>query len=780
MSGARITAALPGLFARFLTTSMHGKVIAQRWRRCPKSFSSARSETSRSQTRKSSEHRHGNGIAVGALALAVAGGAWILRSSMGTSQPQAVVHGPVTSLVILPFRNASGDSSLDWMGSSMAAMLSTDVGQSASLRTVSSDRLHQVFKDLHIDPNSQIDPQTLQQLAEFTNAQVLVWGQYVKVGDHIRIDATLQDLKQQRTSSLKAEAPSDKDPLAAVDRLAQSIRENLSLSPDVVKELQAQAFRPSSQSLDALRDYNEGLELVRQGNNLDAQKKFDAATQADAGFALAFSRLAQTYSSLGYDNEAERFSRRAVELSQQLPSAEKYLIEASNARIQNDSEKAIASYENLAKSSPEDPDIQFTLASLYESDNDYDKAKQHYAKVLERDPKYVDALLASGRVEIKSGDPQKGLDFLNRALTLAIQLDNKEEKAAILQAIGVAYRLTDKPQEALRNYQESLAIKREIGDKRGIAVSLNESAQAQVMLGQTAAALASYNEALKIRRDIGDKRGVADTLNDLGNFYQDRSQPDDALKLYKEAFQINRDLDDESDQALSLNNIGTSYLSKGQYEDALTYYQQALQLREKLKVPDDLAETVRNLAATNAKLGQYDQALAQYLKALELRRSTNDKRGAAIDSYDMGSVFIYQGRYGAALTARQDALKTFRDLQDHSYWMAEILSGYGDSLAQVGRGDEAGKALDEAMSLARELKNESLASQILLYQGNVATFGGDFKAARSLYDQSLQSATRAKDQEKILLAPAGDGAKRYPAGPIGGGNSCAEQAGPAS
>jgi serine/threonine protein kinase/tetratricopeptide (TPR) repeat protein len=691
-------------------------------------------------------------IGAAALALAVAGGVWVVREKSGADTAQVAVHAPVTSLVILPFRNASGDSSLDWMGSSMAAMLSTDVGQSASLRTVSSDRLHQVIKDLHIDPNAQVDPQTLQQLAEFTNAQVLVWGQYVKVGDHIRIDATLQDLKQQRTTSLKAEAPSDKDPLAAVDSLAQSIRENLSLSPEIVKELQAQAFRPSSQSLDALRDYNDGLELVRQGNNLEAQKKFDAATQADPSFALAFSRLAQTYSSLGYDNEAERYSRRAVELSQQLPSAEKYLIEASNARIQNDSEKAIASYENLAKSSPEDPDIQFTLASLYESDNDFDKAKQHYAKVLERDPKYVDALLASGRVEIKSGDPQKGLDFLNRALTLAIQLDNQEEKAAILQAIGVAYRLTDKPQEALRNYQESLAIKRQIGDKRGIAVSLNESAQAQVMLGQPAAALASYNEALKIRRDIGDKRGVADTLNDLGNFNLDRSQADDALKLYKEAFQINRELDDESNQALSLNNIGTAYLSKGQYEDALTYYQQALQLREKLKVPEDLAETIRNLAATNTKLGQYDQALSQYLKALDLRRTTNDKRGAAIDSYDMGSVFTYQGRFGAALTARQDALKTFRELQDRGYWMAEILSGYGDSLAQVGRGDEAGKSLDEALALARELKNESLVAQVLLYQGNVASYGGDFKAARALYEQSQQSAIRAKDQEKVLLA----------------------------
>ncbi len=35
---------------------------------------------------------------------------------------------------------------------------------------------------------------------------------------------------------------------------------------------------------------------------------------------------------------------------------------------------------------------------------------------------------------------QGGLDFLTRALNLAIQLDNLEVKAAILQASGIALR----------------------------------------------------------------------------------------------------------------------------------------------------------------------------------------------------------------------------------------------------------------------------------------------------------------------------------------------------
>jgi len=54
--------------------------------------------------------------------------------------------------------------------------------------------------------------------------------------------------------------------------------------------------------------------------------------------------------------------------------------------------------------------------------------------VLANDPKNVAALLASGRVDIKSGDPNGGLEFLSRAFPLATELDNQEEKATILQA----------------------------------------------------------------------------------------------------------------------------------------------------------------------------------------------------------------------------------------------------------------------------------------------------------------------------------------------------------
>ena len=131
---------------------------------------------------------------VPALAAVIAAGAFVVikkpgfRSAAKPDQPAQ----PAIALAILPFRNASGDPSLDWLGSSLADMLSTDVGQSAHLHPISSDRLHQVLHDLQITPDATSDAATLRRITSMMNADTVVSGQYAKFGDQIRIDATLR------------------------------------------------------------------------------------------------------------------------------------------------------------------------------------------------------------------------------------------------------------------------------------------------------------------------------------------------------------------------------------------------------------------------------------------------------------------------------------------------------------------------------------------------------------------------------------------------------------
>jgi len=692
-------------------------------------------------------------VAPGVLGLILAVGGVAFKDKIFKSTPVApTATVPQLSLAILPFHNATSDTSLDWLGTSLADMLSTGVGQSAHMRTVSPDRIHQIFADLRISPNAGIDPDTLRNIMEQSNADTVVYGQYAKFGNQIRIDATLQDIKHNRREQMKIEVASEQEIPAKIDQFAELIRKNLALSSDVVKELKASSFQPFSKSSAALKDYNQSMQLRRDGKNLEAAKLLESAIQADSQFALAYSKLAETDSELGYEADAERYSRKAMELSQQLPAAEKYLIEANHARIMKDNKKAIEAYENLAKIMPDNSDVQYALGSLYHNQGDYDKAKTQFSKILQSDPKNVEALWQMGVAEIEKGNPQAALDPLNKGLTLAIQVDNQEQRALILQAIGVSYRLMNKPDEAMKNFQEAMDISRKVGLKRILASGLGEVAQVQTTIGKTDAALASYGQALQILKDIGMKKEYGDLLNNRGSLYDTRGEYDKALQDFKDSLQIQRDANDLNDQAVCLANIGSVYLEKGDTDNALTYTQQALQLREKLNAPEYMAAALTAIADVYTATGDYDKSLTSLLSSLEISRKANNGKEAAAVSEKIGSVYMYQGYLGRAVGAGQDAVKGYRAANNYSREMVDSLNDLAAVLAQAGRGGESGALLDEAQGMARDLKNESVLGDLYNTRGDVAFYHGDLKAARSAYEQAAGIAAKGKEKDKLLIA----------------------------
>ncbi len=669
----------------------------------------------------------------------------------GTTGKPAVAPPPVASLAILPFHNASGDPKLDWLGSSMAEMLSTDVGESSKVRMISENRVGQVLKDLRITPQSELDQPTVTRVANHSNVDTIVWGNYAQYGEQLRIDVSILNLKNNEVKTLKTEAANEKEIPATVDKLAAQIRSSLSISESLQKELQAQAFKPSSASITALRAYEKGLQDARQGNHAEAVKDFQGAVQEDSNFALAYSKLAQSYSQLGNDDDAEQAAQKAVSLSAQLPLQEKYLIQASHDSIVKDYPKAIQAYENLVKVSPDNADYLFELGTAYEKTSAYDKARDLFKKVVELDPKRIEGFLALGRVEVESGNPTGGIEYLTKAQAMAIEVGDDAEHAQVAQAIGVAYYSIPRYDAALKSLQESLDIKTRLGLKKGIAESLDMMATIYDATGKPDLALQNYTKALGLMKELGDKQGLADVMADLGVFKLEHGKYDDALQLFKQSLQLQVDLHNETSQGMVLTNIGNTYQAKGDFDNAGIYYEKSLGVRQKLKVPGDIADTLHNLAEISMKTGHFDQAQDQYLKALELRRSSGDQKGAALESSGLGTLFAEQGRYGAAVSAQQDALKGFEESKEKGFQATDILLAYGNALALAGRSDEAAKYLTDALNSAREQKSDPQVATALSYQANNAFFRGDMKTATALYAEAQQAAAKTGDGELILL-----------------------------
>ena len=159
------------------------------------------------------------------------------------------------------------------------------------------------------------------------------------------------------------------------------------------------------------------MQLARANKFSEAATKFEEATADDPTFALAFSELAQTYKSQGFDDKAELASRKAVTLSDNLPESEKFLIQADNAVVTNDTTKAIDAYEKLTALQPDDTEAQFALAKLYEKAANWDAARQHLTKVRATDRNNPDVSAGQRTCRDQGGNPKAGLDFLGRLIT---------------------------------------------------------------------------------------------------------------------------------------------------------------------------------------------------------------------------------------------------------------------------------------------------------------------------------------------------------------------------
>ncbi len=685
-------------------------------------------------------------------ALAIAGAVYV-GLPRTTNPPPSADAGDAprqqTTLAILPFRNQTGDASLDWLGLAVAETLKGAVPQNR-IRTISSDRIFQVVRDLRVSLDTEPDVGMLRKVGEFTNASTILSGRYVKAGDQLRLEAALRDVQRGVSESVSATIADQRQLMDGVSVLSRGIEEKL-LAGSPRATTGVAAAPPSTQSVDALRFFSEGIELGRRGNHLEALKKFEAAVAADGLFALAHAKLAQTYANLGRDADAERASRRALEQAANLPERERYLVDATHAQVLHDQKKAIEAYEKLLRLTPGDPEVLFNLARRYEATGTFDRARTNYLKVLESDPKYFDALFAAGRVEVQLGQPQTALDFLNPALSVAIQLDNDEGRGSALNAIGVAYKVLKKPADAQRYYREALEIRRRIGDKRGMASTLGELAQVQDDLGSPKEALASYQGSLQLRREIGDKRGLAIGLNNLGTLYQQLGRHDDALANYKEALQLQTELGSADHQGIALHNIGLTLTAQAHYDDAAGYLQRALQLREQLKVSSAVCDTLRSLGDLNVRLAQYEPALGYFLKALEVAREVGDRRGAALASIGTGVVFEQQGRYRAALGAKKEGLEGLRATREVGASYVDALVEYAHAWSLVARHDEARTLFEEARAAGEKLQNSGVVAQALTFRAEDALLAGKPADAVALSSQAVQSAASSNDRYLVLL-----------------------------
>jgi TolB-like protein len=220
-------------------------------------------------------------ILVGAAAIAVKyfdWGGWLPRP-------------PVRSIAVLPLKNLSGNSADEYFADGMTDELITNLAKISALR-VSSYTSVSKYKTTS---------KSLPQIAQELQVDGIVEGSVLRSGDQIRITAQL--IYAPRDQHLWAEEYQRyvRDVISLQREVARNIAERVrvTLTPKERTRLAtAGAVDPS-----AYESYLRGRSLWNQRSEaslLKAIDQFNQAIDADAGYAPAYSGLADCYTTLGY------------------------------------------------------------------------------------------------------------------------------------------------------------------------------------------------------------------------------------------------------------------------------------------------------------------------------------------------------------------------------------------------------------------------------------------------------------------------------------------------
>lgn len=253
------------------------------------------------------------------------------------------------------------------------------------------------------------------------------------------------------------------------------------------------------------------------------------------------------------------------------------------------------------------------------------EAEQLCVRVLQEDPRSVEAAHLLGVVALRAGAADRAVALLGQASSMA------PDTPAILNSLGMAHRAAGQLDEAGVCLRRALTL---APDDATVQVSLGDLAQAK---GDLARAEEHFQRALELQPDL------AMAHYDLGNLYVQAGVLDQAVASYQRALEL------DPDDWVVHSNLGLAYKLAGDLNAARASLERALELD-----PGNATVSV-NLASVHTSRGAFEEAEALCREAAVLMPGHPEPHNC------LGLALRGQGRLKDALQAFLRALTCNRD-----------------------------------------------------------------------------------------------------------------------
>jgi len=229
------------------------------------------------------------------------------------------------------------------------------------------------------------------------------------------------------------------------------------------------------------------------------------------------------------------------------------------------------------------------LASSYLHYSKYDKSLNFFNKALRMANELNDLhfkiiiLNKLGVVYRRTNRIRSSIDFHQQARVLANEIENNSRKVNLELAksensIGNCYTILDQHESSIPHFERALAIEQKMNNNLGIAINYQNIGHANELLGNSDVAFDYYNKSLAKNEEINSKLGKIICKNSIARILVAREEFSEAERMLKPLLPAIKERKDNFHTSLVLLNYGTLLTKTGRFEESENVLQEALSL----------------------------------------------------------------------------------------------------------------------------------------------------------------------------------------------------------
>ena len=394
------------------------------------------------------------------------------------------------------------------------------------------------------------------------------------------------------------------------------------------------------------------------------------------------------------------------------------------------------------------------------------EARDHYTRALEAtarvtpppDRRELAALHARlGAVLMSLGDYERSVDEYRITGEIARAVGDPRLEAETLAALGDVHNFYHRPERALEYLDRALALAREIDDRPLQATSLATIVLTRAAgFGQLPEPSDAVEQVVALVPDIPTAKARAQVLLYAGGVLQWRGQYERALPLIRQGRELAQSAHAGFLDGFGAFHLSNAYLSQGRYEDARqTYarlYEYALASGDRFA----LVRSANSIGAVNLDLFDLDEAIRIGLEGDEVAQKAfpwPEPRAHALIKVASAHLMRQDLEVAEDFLDRAAALLE-SDVWGRWRWHMVLLRVRGELALARGRFDEAWRYATESLQAAADSDAQKHVAAAERLQGEVLAAGARLPEAVEALTAAAARAGRLGTPRELWVASA--------------------------